>query len=135
VSLWRGREPSFDLQRPTPLTHGRSDTAFTAFTAFRAAHPSHWQTVLMNGGPKAGKGGEAGAERSVASPHRSGTMSECVAVGQFSNRSVEDDRDAWIVLFLGGVEGLDDSTDLLAGPQLRHHRRSLRVEVPDLRLT
>ena len=43
VLLWRGREPSFDLQRPTPLTHGRSDTAFTAFTACRPTISRNWR--------------------------------------------------------------------------------------------
>ena len=37
-------------------------------------------------------------------------VTTCAWVSQFSNRSVDDDRDAWVVLFLGGVGGLDDST-------------------------
>ena len=70
----------------------------------------------MNGDPKPGD-----CSFRLTDPWRLRTALELrqtrdprVAVGQFSYRSVDDDRDAWIVLFLGGVDGLDESTGLLA---------------------
>ena len=62
---------SFDLQRPIPLTHGRGEGRHRLHRLFHLSAgnltklaPAHRartrQTVLMNGCPKAGKGGEAG---------------------------------------------------------------------------